>query len=131
MSSADGIAAAYWAYYLLANSDNREDRLKAEKDRSPASEVDDRIEFADADVVSLLVALADAAPSDEAVAFLGAGPLEDLIRERWADEVILDRLVGWAGRNGRFAQALRGVWFGTDVPESVATRLTMASRVRF
>lgn len=117
------LVAAWWRFYqaLVDPSSPRGD-----DEFSAFTAVDEAVEEADANVVGLLIALADSAPSgsevaaidDEvlvgALAYLGAGPIEDLLRvhaERFVSEVETA-----AEANERFRIALRCVWYGdTDV----------------
>jgi hypothetical protein len=73
-------------------------------------------------VVVLLVELADAAPDDGALAYLGAGAVEDLLRDCESD-VVFDRVEGWARGNENFRTALRCAWCDNHVPADVAKRL--------
>ena len=74
------------------------------------------------EVVTLLVAIADGAPDDAALAYLGAGPIENLLRYCGSD-IVFDRVEGWALRSETFRKALRCAWFDNDVPKPVAARL--------
>jgi hypothetical protein len=90
-------------------------------------DVDTRVAAGDGDSFHLLVALAEAAPDDQGLAYLGAGPLEELIRDRWRDAVVVDRVEGWARRSDRFRLALACVWYSDSVPDEVQQRLTNAA----
>ena len=73
------------------------------------------------EVWPIIVALVDRAPNDEALGFVAAGPLEDLIRRH--GQQFEDRLVERARRDRRFRQALRGVWGWEKVPERLRRRI--------
>jgi hypothetical protein len=128
LSDLDSLVAAYWQHHQLATSSDRADRLRASGLGWAEAEVRDRIEAGDDDSFRLLVALAEAAPTDDDVGAVGAGPIEDLIEERWSDEVVVDRLVGWAHRSNRFASALGAVWYSDAVPASVVERLRAVAK---
>ena len=75
------------------------------------------------DVLALVRALVDAAPDDESLRLLGAGPLEDLLRDERSDDDFLDVIEGIAERDLRFKTALSGGWVGREVEASRRTRL--------
>jgi hypothetical protein len=59
---------------------------------APANElVDDVVVFHAIDVIPLVTALVDAAPDEHSLKLLGAGPLEDLLRDERSDNEVL----GW------------------------------------
>ena len=66
----------------------------------------------------LMVKLIEAAPSEEALAFVAAGPLEVLIRT--GGDNFEDRIVQCALSDARFRRALEGVWGWEDVLDTVA-----------
>lgn len=119
----EDIAVGYWAEFV-ARRGTRAERRAAETSRATATPaVDDRV-FTGADnVVDLLCLIADCAPdpTDEALACLGAGPIEDLLARhaaRFIDEI--DRA---ARTNERFRRALRSTWFSESIDPSIARRL--------
>lgn len=69
----------------------------------------------------LIVALVEAAPTEQALSFVGAGVLEDLIRE-FGDRLV-EQIVSQATADQRMRDALRSVWGWEDVSESVRTRV--------
>jgi hypothetical protein len=90
------------------------------------SEMDD----ASPGAVQLLVALCEAAPSEEELGSVGAGPLETLIVENAATmatpvgAVLLDAVARASRQSPPFRIALAGVWYETEeVPESVRTAI--------
>ncbi|HEX6874146.1 MAG TPA: hypothetical protein VF165_00675, partial [Nocardioidaceae bacterium] len=73
--------------------------------------------------VDLLQALVDAAPSEDALAHLGAGPVEDLISHYRHGQVVLAEVERHARQDPRFARAVSAVWLGRGVPPEVRRRL--------
>lgn len=117
------LAATYWEHYRLAFSEDRKDRLEAERIRDGVGEVDAAVFDNTPGVVPLLVTLAEAAPDDAALAYLGAGPIEDLLGRHALD--VVDQIDDQARQNERFQYALRCAWFDDKVPEQVAKRLRL------
>lgn len=115
------LAAAYWENYALSSGD-RADRLKAEETFWAWEEIEERVRLQPKDAIEVLTYLADAAPDDAALAYLGAGPIENLVCYGGSD-VVIDRVEGAAVRNGNFRTALRCAWFDAHVAPSVAQRL--------
>ncbi len=113
------LADAYWRHYRLATG-GREQRLAAQE-----------LEWAEAEVrralvdtvaaIRLLVDLADAAPDDGALAYLGAGPIEDLLVD--PAPTVVDHIEQAARRHPRFRYALRCAWFDEHVQPSARDRL--------
>jgi hypothetical protein len=70
--------------------------------------------------VAVVSALVDGAETDDDLARVGAGPLEDLLVRHGAS--LVDELDDMARRDSRFAQALGGVWWSADAagPEVTA-----------
>lgn len=76
---------AYWARWALANS-GRSGRIRLERPESPEDELladapfrVDEVVLADADQgLELILALVRTAPDDDALAYLAAGPLQEL-----------------------------------------------------
>lgn len=96
---------AYWRHHQLFTSERRADRLAADDWFWAWQAVADRVHDRGTEALPLLVLLADAAPDDDAVGSLGAGPIEDLV----GDET-LDEIEAMASRHPRFRLALRSVW---------------------
>jgi hypothetical protein len=125
------LVKAYWEEWRLFQG-TREERVAREDARSyedAGSLVDDEVERGDPSVVELLVALAEAAPTDDDVGLVGAGPIEDLLstqsgRLRTPEGAdLLDAIDTAARRNARFRQALRSAFMGDEVPAVVKDRL--------
>jgi len=114
------LVAAYWTHYRLSQSQDRDDRVLAQDWVWAFEEVNEAVSEASPGVVELLQSLAEATPDEMACAYLGAGPLEDLIRLhgpmflRELDEAVRTSLL--------FRAALQAVWFDATDP-TVAKRL--------
>jgi hypothetical protein len=116
------LADCFWDYCTLAASSKRAERLASENTRWAWDEVQGRLDSDDPTAaVTLLVELAEAAPSDAARRDLGAGGLEDLLANRHAE--VLDLVDEAAQRSQHFRQALAGVWLAENVPPEAAERL--------
>lgn len=115
------LVETYWRQHQLSLSDDPADLEAADSIFHVWEEVDEAAQFGNPGIVELLVALADAAPDDLALATLGAGPLEDLIRSH-AEEFV-EQLDQAARQNARFRYALRCVWYTESIDESVRQRL--------
>lgn len=100
---------AYRRHYQLSTSAVRSERLQSAADFWASERVNDATEEPTHDVIGLLRALANAAPDDRALCYLGAGPVEDLLRCHG------DRFIGViddeATVNARLQTALRCAWF--------------------
>jgi hypothetical protein len=112
----------FWEHPRRSRSARRAERLSAGEFGWAYEEVEDRVRREPTEAFALLVALDDGAPDDAALAYLGAGPVEDLLRY-CGSVVVFDRVAGWARRTENFRKALRCAWFEDDVPKSVAARL--------
>jgi hypothetical protein len=78
-------------------------------------------------VVCLLTALADAAAGDlERLAYLGAGPFEDLLRygQRPPSDTILDELDQAAQDNENVRLAVRAMWWSDNDDRHIVDRFT-------
>ena len=115
------LVETYWRHYRLAPSAVRSERLESAADFWASERLHDATEEPTDDVVGLLRALADAAPDDRALCYLGAGPIEDLLRYHG------DRFIGLiddeATANARFRTALRCAWFENFLRPDAAARL--------
>jgi hypothetical protein len=115
------VVAAYWRHHQLIFSEDPIERADADHWFWAWEEVDEAALAASPGIVALLVALAKAAPNDQALAYLGAGPLEDLIRRHGAEFV--DAIDLAAQTSESFRVALRCVWYGADTNEAMVPRL--------
>ena len=125
----EDVVTAYWEHWRLLRG-NRQERLAAERRPDLARQViDEAVESGEPSAVSLLVALAEAAPSDYDAVLVGAGPLEDLLvahgrrLARPEGVALLEEIDAAARRSRRFRQALASVWVHDEVPEEVRGRL--------
>jgi hypothetical protein len=99
------LAIAFWTFHTLSKSKDRSERLRADEHFRGWEKVGEAMEKGGPDAMALLVALADAAPNDYEMGYLGAGPIEDLLHEHRSTDVdLLDEL---ARRDGRIRRALR------------------------
>src|SRR5207302_8989568 len=123
---ADEAIDAYWQHYLLSRSDVAVEWLAAESflwayewvEAVVAGEVESNApQIAPID---LIVQLAKRAPDELALAYLGAGPLENYLARPGADMNAIDRA---ARRDGRFRVALRCAWFEHSSSSGDAERL--------
>jgi hypothetical protein len=113
----DTLVAGYFARYAAMRGD-RSERLAAERTADPAADSLDDAFGPGGDPEAgwpLLIALIEHAPDDEALAFVAAGPLEDLIRHHGPR--FGERLVDRARQDERFREAIRLVWGLDDLPE--------------
>jgi hypothetical protein len=115
------LVEAYWRQYQLSQSQDPVDLAMADSLFHVWEEVEEAAQFGKPEVVDLLVALADAAPNDLALATLGAGPVEDLITSH--GEEFVETIDEAARRSESFRKALRCVWYQSSVDESVRVRL--------
>jgi hypothetical protein len=102
------LVEAYWRHHRLA-SGSRQDRLDSHDWRWAVSEVQRAVED-DARPLELLDALLAHEEADPA--YLGAGPIEDLVTaapSRWAHE-----LVSLAEHSSAWRQALGSVWLDRE-----------------
>src|SRR5260370_41162746 len=68
----------YWKHYRLSTG-SRQERLDADKWAWAWDEVEGAVMEPSANAFEMLMALVESAPDDGALAYVGAGPLEDLI----------------------------------------------------
>lgn len=118
----------YWEYWRLSRG-TRDDRIHAGGRRRSHEAVDDAVEAGEPGVVELLVALAEAAPSEEDAGLIGAGPIEELLSchaARLATPAgadLVDAIDTAARRSARFRRALKSAYMGDEVPMPVKSRL--------
>lgn len=111
-----GLVDAHWHHFRMASSGDRRERLAAQDLEWTEEEVRRALAEPVA-AVALLVDLANAAPNDSGLAYLGAGPIEDLLIDPAPSVGYTIELV--APRNARFHYALRCAWFeSTSSPPS-------------
>lgn len=135
MDARPSLVNAYWVHYLLASGKAEFHRAGAPKDAPPAPiparywpgetepaeatdyewsewEVSSIIKSGGIEAVALLADLAAAAPTDAALGYLGAGPVEDLVN--WYGTAVAHGLDAAIRREPRLALALDGVRVGTE-----------------
>ena len=103
------IAATYLRYYVL----------KQQEDRSAVREVDVLVQDDPTEAWEVTRILVNTAPSDEALAYVAAGPLEELLHRHGS--VLIDRIEEESRGNERLQLALSGVW-GLDRDSPVFDR---------
>jgi len=123
----DALCEAYWNHYRCFTSSDRDQRLREAESEWADEFVDEFIgrggDQPTDDVpapVELLVALAERAPDLGALAFLGAGPIEDLPRGGAVD---IDDIETAATGSEAFRTALRCAWFDSFLPTADTARL--------
>jgi hypothetical protein len=121
----DRVATAWWEYQRLA-SGQRMDRKRLE-DGEPVAVVA-AVETVDAsvarggpDAVALIGALLRLASTEEDIALVGAGPLEDLLVEHGDD--LAEQVAQEAHRNPQLASALGCVWWSPEAGDVVSRQL--------
>jgi len=123
---ADEAVDAYWQHYLLSRSTVRAEQLAAEH-FSWAYEWVDAVasgklerDAPKINPIHLMVTLAKRAPDELALAYLGAGPVENYLARPDADVEAVDR----AGRrHPSFRMALRWARFESSLSKRHAKRL--------
>jgi hypothetical protein len=118
---------AYWEYFGRSRDRARTERLSADEFFWAWEAVEDLMHDdeiverqLDVDRVGLLVALADRAPGQAALAYLGAGPIENLLKYY---EPSIDAIDQAALRNESVRIALRCAWFDNHIAPADAQRL--------
>ena len=123
---ADEVVEGYWQHYLLSQSGARGDRLAAGDlfwaYESVEAAINGAVEPGLPVVapVELMCKLAERAPDDKALVYLGAGPVEIYLRLPNPDVDAVERA---ARRSERFRAALRSAWFDENLPGADAERL--------
>jgi hypothetical protein len=74
----------------------------------------------------LLIDLVNSSPDDATLAYIAAGPLEDLIVLHGV--TMIDRIESTAATNGRLRRALTGVWVEGDILPQLFERLKALTR---
>ncbi len=114
------LIARYWKNYALSTGD-RQERLEADQWFWAWEEVDRAVRAPSANVFKVIIALVESAATDGALAYIGAGPLEDLIN--WHGAKLLDQIEESARRDRAFRRALATVRVSDAVPGPVRDRL--------
>lgn len=110
----------WWAFHRLVTG-SREERKQLEAGvpvevQQAYDEVADAVDHGRPGVVQLLAALVDAAPDEDGVAVVAAGPLEDLIHAHGPE--VVDEIETTARRSPAFAEALAHVWVDDEAADA-------------
>jgi hypothetical protein len=115
-------AAAYFAHWqrYLRTRASRAERLALmyDPDAFDPTELDDLLKGGAEEAERawpIILALIAHAPNEEALSYIAAGPLENLVQHHAAQ--FADRLIGEAQLDARFLFTLGGVWGWEKVPE--------------
>jgi hypothetical protein len=123
---ADEAVDAYWQHYLLSRSTVRAERHAAEHfcwayewlDAVASGKLER--DAPKINPINLMVTLAKRAPDELALAYLGAGPVENYLARPDADIEAIDRA---ASRDPSFRMALRCACFESSLSKPHAERL--------
>lgn len=110
----------YWKHYRLSTG-SRQERLEADRWAWAWDEVEEAVADPSSETFEILMALVESAANDDALAYIGAGPLENLINlhgVRFAEQVEES-----ARRDPLFHKALSHVQLRSNAPASVRGRL--------
>ena len=112
----EAVVDGWWRYQRLSVG-SRAERKALEVGKpghAVAAEkaVDDRVRSGGLDALHLVAALVRAAETDDDLALVGAGPLEDLLTRNGA--ALVDEIDDLARRDPQFARALAAVWWSAD-----------------
>jgi hypothetical protein len=124
-SDLDAFCTDFFNTWEVLRSGTRPERVALERQTHASSAQFDALLDDDARLDTawtIVLALVERAPDEEALSFVAAGPLEDLIRQYPAS--MADRVVAEARRNPRFRLALKGIWGLDTIPGPVGDRLT-------
>jgi hypothetical protein len=100
------LVAAYWHQYIAQYA--HQDRAESDRWFWAWEEVQEVVERTPGEALPLVVALADYCLSAQGLAYLGAGPVEDLVKR--ADDELFERMLKAATKNARFRRALATIW---------------------
>jgi hypothetical protein len=118
--SDDDVAAAYWQRHRLANNADRNERLAAPQLDWAVDAVDAAIDSGSTTAIRMLLAICAAATSDDDVAALGAGPLEEFLQRPLGDGE-MSELESAIRRTPRLRAALGHVWW-SEIPGTSVDR---------
>jgi hypothetical protein len=115
-----GLIDGYWKHYRLSTG-SRQERLDADKWAWAWDDVEEAVMEPSANTFEMLMALVESAPDDDALAYVGAGPLEDLINSHGVQ--FAGQIEESARRVPKFRTALAHVQLSSNVSASVRERL--------
>jgi hypothetical protein len=121
------LVRAYWQHYE-ASFGPAADRAKADECEWAWLEAKDVAEDGGPQALALVSALAEEAPSDDALAYLGAGPLEELLDGGW--QTVVTDLEQAALASDRLRLALGWAHLPEAMPSDVQERLRRVAPVR-
>jgi len=101
------VVEAYWRNWALSRGD-RAARLLSNDSFWAWHAVEEMVATDSDELVDVLERLADAAPSDEALAYLGAGPINDLLQH--ASPAVLAQWNERSRRSPRLTSAAKHAW---------------------
>lgn len=123
------LVVGYWDYYRHTSSTpggfDADAALSADDGFDAWEAVEDAVSSQDPGLVSLLVALAEAVQGDAgALAYLGAGPIETLLRHsaQPPSSRLLDELDAAARRHPDLGVAMESVWWSDDDDPNLVAR---------
>jgi hypothetical protein len=110
MDDHDSLIVAYWHDYVTRCVNGE----MADQKRWfwAWEDVQERVERTPDDSLPLLVDLAEFCASAQALAYLGAGPVEDLVKR--ADDALFARMLTAAQKSARFRRALATIWIDDE-----------------
>ncbi len=112
------LVAAYWQHYHASLAG---DNVGDDEWFWAWIEVESAVREPSGYVFELIIALIDAAVDDDALCYVGAGPLEDLVN--WHGMMFLDKIEESARKDRAFRKALAGVRISENVPAVAQERL--------
>ncbi len=98
MAQAISIVVAYWHHYVTTNV--RQDNIEGDRWFWAWEAVEELVRRDPDEALTLVVDLADACPSAQGLAYLGAGPVEDLVKT--ANDVVFGRILALPGGANAF-----------------------------
>ncbi len=113
----DSIVDAYWEHYRRSDEELFWAWEAVEASMTSDGNAEDQYGV---DRIQMLMALADRAPGEKALAYLGAGPVENLLVYH---EPNIDRVDEAARRHRSFRTALRCACFDAHIPAADAKHL--------
>jgi len=97
-------AETYFCYWRKHKKEGK----WSERGRLVSEEIRQLVEIDPDEAWKLICILVNKAPSDDLLAFIAAGPLEDLLHKHGL--TVIDRVEEESRKNGRMRLALSGVW---------------------